>query len=91
MAATVAFEPSVFTLGIDGNDPPEDFKQTLAPLVFAAQHGAGGLQAVLPGLARLACELLLDAHRPEQGAGGRGADDPQADLGAARYGLVEHL
>lgn len=91
LAPAVAFEPGVFALAIDGHDTPQALQQAFARLVFATQHGTGRLQAVLPGLAGLPAQLLFDAHGPQQRTAGGGTEDPQADLGAACDGLVEHL
>ncbi|MNE17069.1 hypothetical protein D3C80_1100380 [compost metagenome] len=91
LAPAVAFEPGMFTLAVDGNDTPQALQQAFARLIFAAQHGTGSLQAVLPGLPRLPAQLLLHPHWPEQGTGGGGAKNAQADLGTPCHGLVEHL
>ncbi|MNE05524.1 hypothetical protein D3C80_980900 [compost metagenome] len=91
LAPAIALEPGMFTLAVDGNDAPQAFQQAFARLVLSAQHGAGGLQAVLPGLPRLPAQLLLDPHGPEQGTAGCCTENTQADLGTARHGLVEYL
>ncbi|MCY1449872.1 hypothetical protein D9M71_666410 [compost metagenome] len=91
LATAVAFEPGVFALAVDSNDTAQALQQAFARLVLTAQHGAGRLQAVLPGLTGLATQLLLHPHGPEQGTAGGGTEDTQADLGAARHGLVEYL
>ncbi|MNN12360.1 hypothetical protein D3C81_1253470 [compost metagenome] len=91
LAPAIALEPGMFTLAVDGNDAPQAFQQAFARLVLSAQHGAGGLQAVLPGLPRLPAQLLLDPHGPEQGTAGCCTKNTQADLGTASHGLVEYL
>ncbi|MNN08843.1 hypothetical protein D3C81_1217090 [compost metagenome] len=91
LTPTITFEPGMFALAVDGDDAPKAFQQPFTRLILPPQHGAGRLQAIVPSLPGLTTQLLFHAHRPDQGTGGGGAEDPQANLGAAGHGLVEHL
>lgn len=81
----------MFALAVDGDDAPKAFQQPFARFILSPQHGTGRLHAILPSLPGLPTQLLFHTQRPDQGAGGGGAENPQADLGAARDGLVKHL
>ncbi|MNJ70297.1 hypothetical protein D3C77_667460 [compost metagenome] len=50
----------MFTLGVDGNDTPENFQQAFTRQGFAGQRRTGRLQATDQGLMRLTTELLFD-------------------------------
>ena len=90
LAAELALEPGMLALGIYRDDAPERLQQPLAPRRPPLQRGGGRLHPALPGGACLLHHHLLDPLRPEHGADRHGAEDAEADLGAARHRLVEH-
>ncbi len=90
LSTTAAFEPGMFALGIHRDNPAQDFQQPFTGLGIARQGRTGSLHAALPGSQGLPGQLPLDPQRPKQGTGCRGADDAQADLGAACHRLIKH-
>lgn len=88
-ASAIALEPGVVALHVDFDDLAQRLQQTLDLPGIGIDLAARGLHASEPGGVGLLVQIGLDPARPEDGADRGGAENAQADLRAARHGLVE--
>ncbi|MNO84033.1 hypothetical protein D3C76_753630 [compost metagenome] len=90
LPSAIALEPGVIALHVDLDDLAQRRQQAPGLARLLADLAARRLHAGQPGGAGLPVEVGFHPPRPERRADERSAEDAQADLRAARHGLVEH-